>query len=71
MESLSRRRPEKAQGGTVTLKLTDRPVATRYLRIWMTESSNTATNMDRRTFATALVMRFSRSPRARSTMAVP
>src|SRR5882762_1854883 len=32
---------KKAQGGTVTLKLTDRPVATRYLRIWMTESSNT------------------------------
>jgi hypothetical protein len=32
---------KKAQGGTVTLKLTDRPVATRYLRILMTESSNT------------------------------
>jgi hypothetical protein len=32
---------KKAQGGTVTLKLTDRPVSTRYLRILMTESSNT------------------------------
>jgi hypothetical protein len=30
-----------AQGGTVTLKLSDAPVTTRYLRIWMTESSNT------------------------------
>lgn len=30
-----------AQGGTVTLKLTDEPVSVRYLRIWMTESSNT------------------------------
>ena len=30
-----------AQGGTVTLKLTDAPVGTRYLRILMTESSNT------------------------------
>ena len=32
---------KNAQGGTVTLKLTDTPVATRYLRILMTESSNT------------------------------
>ena len=32
---------KKAHGGTVTLKLTDRPVSTRYLRILMTESSNT------------------------------
>jgi hypothetical protein len=30
-----------AQGGTTTLKLTDSPVTARYLRIWMTESSNT------------------------------
>jgi len=30
-----------AQGGTVTLKLADTPVSTRYLRVWMTESSNT------------------------------
>jgi hypothetical protein len=30
-----------SQGGTVSLKLTDLPVATRFLRIWMTESSNT------------------------------
>jgi len=29
------------QGGTVTLKLADTPVSTRYLRIWMTESSGT------------------------------
>lgn len=29
------------QGGTVTLKLAESPVSTRYLRIWMTESSNT------------------------------
>ena len=32
---------KSAQGGTVTLKLTDAPVATRYVRILMTESSNT------------------------------
>ena len=30
-----------ARGGTVTLKVTDAPVSTRYLRILMTESSNT------------------------------
>src|SRR5438874_6122243 len=30
-----------AEGGTVTLKLADAPVVTRYLRILMTESSNT------------------------------
>ena len=29
------------QGGTVTLKLADAPVSARYLRVWMTESSNT------------------------------
>ena len=34
-------RLEKAQGGTVTLKLAYQPVSTRYLRILMTESSNT------------------------------
>jgi len=32
---------KSAPGGTVTLKLTDTPVSTRYLRILMTESSNT------------------------------
>ena len=32
---------QNAEGGTVTLKLSDDPVSTRYLRIWMTESSNT------------------------------
>src|SRR5882762_3669012 len=32
---------KNAPGGTVTLKLTDTPVSTRYLRILMTESSNT------------------------------
>jgi hypothetical protein len=32
---------KNAQGGMVTLKLADVPVTTRYLRIWMTESSNT------------------------------
>jgi len=31
----------KAQGGTVTLKLADAPVSARYLRVFMTESSNT------------------------------
>jgi hypothetical protein len=31
----------KAQGGTVTLKVSDAPVSTRFVRIWMTESSNT------------------------------
>ena len=30
-----------AEGGTVTLKLSGEPVSTRYLRIWMTDSSNT------------------------------
>lgn len=30
-----------AVGGKVTLKLSDRPVSTQYLRIWMTQSSNT------------------------------
>lgn len=30
-----------AQGGTATLKLSDTPVSTRYLRVLMTESSNT------------------------------
>ncbi len=29
------------QGGTVTLRLADAPVSTQYIRIWMTESSNT------------------------------
>jgi hypothetical protein len=32
---------KNAQGGTVTLKVGDAAVTTRYLRIWMTESSNT------------------------------
>ena len=32
---------KNAQGGTVTLKVTDAPVATRYVRILMTASSNT------------------------------
>ena len=32
---------KNAQGGTVTLKLTDPPVSTRYVRILMMESSNT------------------------------
>src|SRR5438034_294977 len=32
---------KNAQGGTVNLKLTDVPVSTRYLRVLMTESSNT------------------------------
>jgi hypothetical protein len=31
----------KEKGGTVTLKLSDAPVSTRYLRVLMTESSNT------------------------------
>src|SRR5581483_7542532 len=30
-----------APGGSATLKLADDPVATRYIRVWMTESSNT------------------------------
>jgi F5/8 type C domain len=30
-----------ARGGTVTLKLSDAPVSARYLRVWMTASSNT------------------------------
>lgn len=30
-----------AQGGTVVLKLADAPVSTRFVRVWMTESSNT------------------------------
>src|SRR5207248_5902847 len=32
---------KKGQGGTVTLKLGEASVSTRYLRVWMTESSNT------------------------------
>jgi hypothetical protein len=32
---------QNAEGGTVTLKLAEQPVSTRYLRIWMTKSSNT------------------------------
>jgi hypothetical protein len=32
---------QDAKGGTVMLKLSPTPVKTRYLRIWMTESSNT------------------------------
>jgi hypothetical protein len=32
---------QDAKGGTVLLKLSPTPVKTRYLRIWMTESSNT------------------------------
>jgi F5/8 type C domain len=32
---------KEAKGGSVTLKLADRPVSARYLRILMTESSNT------------------------------
>jgi F5/8 type C domain len=32
---------QNAQGGTVTLRLAEAAVTTRYLRIWMTESSNT------------------------------
>jgi hypothetical protein len=32
---------KNAQGGTVTLKLADTPVSARYLRVMMTESSNT------------------------------
>lgn len=32
---------KNAQGGTVTLKLSDQPITARYLRVQMTESSNT------------------------------
>ena len=32
---------QHAKGGTVVLKLSDAPVSTRYVRIWMNESSNT------------------------------
>ncbi len=32
---------KNAQGGSVTLKLSPAPVSTRFVRIWMTESSNT------------------------------
>jgi hypothetical protein len=32
---------QHAKGGTVVLKLCDAPISTRYVRIWMTESSNT------------------------------
>ncbi|HEV2351516.1 MAG TPA: glycosyl hydrolase family 5 [Terriglobia bacterium] len=32
---------KNARGGTVTLKLADAPLITQYLRVWMTESSNT------------------------------
>jgi hypothetical protein len=36
------------QGGTVTLKLSLQPIAARFLRIWMTESSNTCSTHDRK-----------------------
>jgi F5/8 type C domain-containing protein len=39
---------KNAQGGTVTLKLTETSVATRYIRILMTESSNTCDEHDAR-----------------------
>ncbi len=32
---------KNAKGGTVNLKLADTPVTTQYIRVWMTESSNT------------------------------
>lgn len=34
-------RVKNSQGGTVILRLTEAPVSTQYLRVWMTESSNT------------------------------
>ncbi len=34
-------RIRNAEGGTVTLKLAPTPVSTRFVRVWMTESSNT------------------------------
>jgi F5/8 type C domain-containing protein len=34
----------EGKGGTVTLPLASSPISVRYLRIWMTESSNTADN---------------------------
>ncbi|MGD1155064.1 MAG: discoidin domain-containing protein [Terriglobia bacterium] len=34
-------RVKNAQGGTVTLRLAEAPVSAQYLRVWMTESSNT------------------------------
>ena len=52
---------ENAEGGNVTLKLAGEPVSTRYLRIWMTESSTPATCMDRKISATASATPFSRS----------
>jgi F5/8 type C domain len=36
----------KGKGGTETLKLSARPVSVRYLRIWMTKSSNTSETRD-------------------------
>jgi hypothetical protein len=39
---------KNAQGGTVTLKLTETSVSTRYIRILMTESSNTCDEHDAR-----------------------
>jgi hypothetical protein len=39
---------KNAQGGSVTLKLTETPVSTRYIRILMTESSNTCDEHDAR-----------------------
>jgi F5/8 type C domain len=40
-QSFARGIAHNARGGTVMLPLTDIPVSTRYLRIWMTSSSNT------------------------------
>ncbi|HET7249895.1 MAG TPA: discoidin domain-containing protein [Gemmatimonadales bacterium] len=39
---------QNAQGGTVTLRLSDAPVSTRFVRILMTESSNTCDEHDAR-----------------------
>jgi len=36
----------KGKGGTETLKLSSRPTAARYLRLWMTKSSNTSETRD-------------------------
>jgi hypothetical protein len=39
--TFSKGQATNASGGTVVLKVADTPVSTRFLRVWMTESSNT------------------------------
>jgi len=45
-KTFSQGKVTNAKGGTVDLKLADAPVSTRFVRVWMTESSNTCDEHD-------------------------